>query len=69
MKLRLALGGCALALLAPAPAALAADPIMKLSDVRPGMMCKGLSVVRGTARPGLLLRGKLVVPVRVLRRR
>ena len=32
-----------------APAAQAADPIMPLADVRPGMRCTGLSVIRGTA--------------------
>src|SRR5215213_6586337 len=35
-------------MLAVAPAALAADPIMPLSEVRPGMRCTGLSVIRGT---------------------
>lgn len=35
------------AVLAPAPA-LAADPIMPLSEVRSGMRCTGLSVIRGT---------------------
>ena len=39
-----------LATLAAAPApAQAADPIMRLSEVRQGMRCTGLSVVRGTA--------------------
>jgi hypothetical protein len=39
----------AIVLSAPAPAAaLAADPIMPLSEVRSGMRCTGLSVVRGT---------------------
>jgi hypothetical protein len=37
-----------LATLAAAPAARAADPIMPLSEVRSGMHCTGLSVVRGT---------------------
>ena len=37
-----------LALLVAAPAAHAADPIMPLSEVRPGMRCTGLSVIRGT---------------------
>jgi hypothetical protein len=37
-----------LTLLVAAPAALAADPIMPLSDVRSGMHCTGLSVIRGT---------------------
>lgn len=32
--------------------ALAADPIMRLADVRAGMHCTGLSVVRGTAISG-----------------
>jgi hypothetical protein len=35
-------------LLSPA-SALAADPIMPLADVQPGMRCTGLSVMRGTA--------------------
>ena len=38
----------ALLVLTLAPAARAADPIMPLSQVRPGMHCTGLSVVRGT---------------------
>jgi hypothetical protein len=37
-----------LAVLASAGAAQAADPIMPLSEVRPGMACTALSVVRGT---------------------
>jgi hypothetical protein len=37
-----------LALCAPASAAHAADPIMPLSEVKSGMQCTGLSVVRGT---------------------
>jgi hypothetical protein len=37
-----------LTLLVAAPAALAADPIMPLSDVRAGMRCTGLSVIKGT---------------------
>ena len=37
-----------LTLLVAAPAALAADPIMPLSDVRAGMHCTGLSVIKGT---------------------
>lgn len=37
-----------MATLAVAPAARAADPIMPLSEVRSGMACTGLSVVRGT---------------------
>ncbi|HEV7847695.1 MAG TPA: hypothetical protein VGO83_15680 [Thermoleophilaceae bacterium] len=35
-------------MLAAAPAARAADPIMPLSELRPGMHCTGLSVIRGT---------------------
>jgi hypothetical protein len=37
-----------LALLAPSTPAQAAEPIMPLSEVRSGMDCTGLSVVRGT---------------------
>jgi hypothetical protein len=36
-------------LLVVAPSARAADPIMPLSEVRQGMHCTGLSVIRGTA--------------------
>jgi hypothetical protein len=36
------------AMLVAAPAAFAADPIMPVSDVRAGMRCTGLSVIRGT---------------------
>ena len=36
-------------MLAAAPAASAADPIVPLAEVRPGMSCTGLSVIRGTA--------------------
>jgi hypothetical protein len=36
-------------ILAAAPAARAADPIMPLAELRPGMSCSGLSVIRGTA--------------------
>ena len=43
---RLLLAALAAALVAPAPAT-AADPIMPLADVRPGMQCTALSVVRG----------------------
>ena len=39
----------ALVALTLAPAARAADPIMPLTQVTPGMRCVGLSVVRGTA--------------------
>jgi hypothetical protein len=35
-------------MLVAAPAARAADPIMPLSEVRPGMRCTGLSVLKGT---------------------
>lgn len=35
-------------MLVAAPAAFAADPIMPLSEVRSGMHCTGLSVIRGT---------------------
>ncbi len=35
-------------ILAAAPAARAADPIMPLAELRPGMSCTGLSVIRGT---------------------
>ena len=48
MRKRLALAGV-LPLLATATPALAADPTMPLSSVRPGMKCTALSVVRGTA--------------------
>ena len=37
-----------LVMLVAAPAASAADPIMPLSEVRAGMRCTGLSVIRGT---------------------
>ncbi len=37
------------ALFVVAPAAKAADPIMPLSEVRQGMNCTGLSVIKGTA--------------------
>ena len=36
-------------MLAAAPPASAADPIVPLAEVRPGMSCTGLSVIRGTA--------------------
>src|SRR4051794_41422782 len=35
-------------MLVAAPAARAADPIMPLSEVKPGMRCTGLSVIKGT---------------------
>ena len=49
MRIRpvLAVAGASLALAAPASAQ-AGDPVMPLSEVRPGMECTGLSVVRGT---------------------
>jgi hypothetical protein len=37
-----------LTMLVAAPAAGAADPIMPLSEVQPGMRCTGLSVIKGT---------------------
>src|SRR4051812_33208380 len=43
---RLLLAALAAALVAPA-AARAADPILPLADVQPGMRCTGLSVVHG----------------------
>lgn len=49
MRHRFALAACLTASLGAAPSALAADPIMRLSDVRSGMRCEGLSVIRGTA--------------------
>jgi len=49
VKRPLALTAALLALAGVVPgAALAADPIMPLEDVRPGMRCTALSVVRGT---------------------
>ena len=48
MRLRI-LAAVLPALLLPAAPAAAADPIMPLSQVRAGMQCTGLSVVRGTA--------------------
>ena len=49
MTHRLALAAALLATLAAVPApAMAADPIMPLEDVRAGMRCTALSVVRGT---------------------
>lgn len=46
---RVAVAACAALVIAPAATAHAADPIMRLSDVRSGMKCTGLSVIRGTA--------------------
>ncbi|MEA2193806.1 MAG: hypothetical protein QOG42_240 [Solirubrobacteraceae bacterium] len=45
---RPALAAAVICMLAPA-AARAADPIMPLGDVQPGMRCTGLSVIHGTA--------------------
>src|SRR4029079_7695874 len=39
---------CLLTMLVAAPAVQAADPIMPLSEVKPGMRCTGLSVIKGT---------------------
>jgi hypothetical protein len=36
-------------MLVAAPPASAADPILPLAELRPGMSCTGLSVIRGTA--------------------
>src|SRR5687767_5986770 len=47
MHLRLAAATVA-ALLLPATASLAAEPIMPLAEVHSGMQCTGYSVVRGT---------------------
>src|SRR5829696_2923695 len=47
MRLRLAVATAA-ALLLPATASLAADPVMPLAEVHGGMQCTGYSVVRGT---------------------
>src|SRR3954463_12503349 len=46
--LAVALGAALLAGIAPGTA-LAGDPIMPLSQLRPGMQCTGYSVIRGTA--------------------
>ena len=46
--LRRLLTATALLLLAAAAPAIAADPIMPLSEVKPGMRCKALSVIQGT---------------------
>ena len=48
MRVRIALTAGIIACCA-APVAEAAAPIMKLSDVRAGMRCSGLSVIRGTS--------------------
>ena len=48
MPRRLLVPGILLAALLPAPAAHAADPIMPLADVSPGMRCTALSVISGT---------------------
>jgi hypothetical protein len=49
MRVRLATTAALLASAMAPAAAGAAEPIMKLSDVRPGMECSALSVIRGTA--------------------
>jgi hypothetical protein len=46
--LRRSLFVLAVVLCSAAPAARGADPILPLSEVRPGMQCTGLSVIRGT---------------------
>lgn len=48
MRLRLLAAASVAACLLPASTAAAGDPIMALSDVRPGMQCTGYSVVQGT---------------------
>jgi hypothetical protein len=48
MRVRLATTLALLAAVAFPPGAAAAEPIMRLADVRPGMECSALSVVRGT---------------------
>jgi len=48
MRTRLLLAATVVASLIAAAPAVAADPIMPLSQVRSGMQCTGLSVVRGT---------------------
>lgn len=48
MVLRLLAGMLLLLAVPAAPAAAAGDPIMPLDEVRPGMQCKGYSVIRGT---------------------
>lgn len=48
MRTRTALASVGAVLALSAPAQAAGDPIMPLSDVRSGMRCTGLSVVRGT---------------------
>ena len=48
MRLRLLAAATVAACLIPASTAAAGDPIMALSDVQPGMMCTGYSVVQGT---------------------
>jgi hypothetical protein len=49
MRVRLALASALFACAATPSAAIAADPIMRLADVKSGMECRGLSVIRGTA--------------------
>jgi hypothetical protein len=48
MRLRLLAAATVAACLIPASTASAGDPIMALTDVRPGMQCTGYSVVQGT---------------------
>ena len=48
MRLRLLAAATVAACLLPASTAAAGDPIMALTDVRPGMQCTGYSVVQGT---------------------
>lgn len=48
MRVRIGLGLALLAAALAPPAAGAADPIMRLADVRAGMQCTGLSVIRAT---------------------
>ena len=48
MSRRIALASAALALFVAPTAAAAGDPVMPLSQVRPGMLCTGKTVVRGT---------------------
>ncbi len=49
MRVRIAVALALLAGVALPAAASAAEPIMKLTDVKPGMRCSALSVVQGTA--------------------
>ena len=49
MRLRLLAAATVAACLIPVSTASAGDPIMPLTDVRPGMQCTGYSVIQGTA--------------------